>query len=471
LQVEHQIVENKDVSMCLISPFVDLRLKTCGKLFFKRMIEKKTSIIKRLANGAAEKKRFERWIRHKEVTSIRLIDTEKARVKTQVINRHVLGIQDTTEINYQSKNGRAHGLGTVGNGKDIGFLMHPMIAVDASSGEVLGCAEIELWNRTKKADELYSKLPIEEKESYRWIATAESASKVLSEAKCVTFIGDRESDIYEFLDRIPNQNTHLIARVCRDRIIKDSPYKKLYEHLDQTEESGRVRMEIPRDIRKGRKKREALLSIKYSAVTIVKPKKCTDESASKSVKLYVVEAKELDCPSEQEPVHWRLFTTHIVNDFSEAKQIILWYRMRWIIEQVFRTVKSQGINIEESQTELGDNLMKLGILALCAAIQIMQLVSARDGTTELKTQDLFTVDERAFMSALLVKVEGKTQKQQNPHSEDNLAWAAWIIARLGGWHCYTKSEGPPGPIVMGRGLKRFYEMFDGWNLYRDVSTG
>ena len=35
----------------------------------------------------------------------------------------------------------------------------------------------------------------------------------------------------------------------------------------------------------------------------------------------------------------------------------------------------------------------------------------------------------------------------------------------------TKSEGPPRPIVMGPGLKRFYEMFDGWNLYRDLSTG
>ena len=185
----------------------------------------------------------------------------------------------------------------------------------------------------------------------------------------------------------------------------------------------------------------------------------------------VVEAKELDCPIGQDPVHWRIFTTHMVNDFQEAKQTILWYRMRWNIEQVFRTIKSQGLDIEESQVESADNLMKLAVLALCAAIQIMQLVSARDGTTELKTNDLFTADERLFLMALLVKVEGKTVKQQNPHPKENLAWAAWIIARLGGWHCYTKSEGPPGPIVMGRGVKRFYEMFDGWNLYRDLSTG
>jgi len=464
-------MENKDFNMWLVSKFVDLRLKKGGELFFKRMLERKTVIIKRLVNGKAEQKRFERWIGHKEVTPIRLIDTEKARVKELVKDRHILGIQDTTEINYQSNKGRAHGLGTVGNGKDIGFFMHPMIALDANTGSVIGCAEIELWNRTKKADEHYEKLLIEEKESYRWIKTAEGARKVLSEAKRVTFIGDRESDIYEFFDRIPNQNIYLIARVCRDRIIKNSNYKKLYEHLEHTEEAGRIQIELPGDIRKGRLKRTALLSIKHSVIEITRPKKCTDKSASKTIKMYVVEAKELDCPSGQEPVDWRLFTTHSVSDFSEAKQIILWYRMRWTIEQVFRTVKSQGLNIEESQVESGDNLMKLGILALCAALQIMQLISARDGTTELKTSELFSTDERLFMAALSAKVEGKTHKQQNPHSKDNLAWASWIIARLGGWHCYTKSEGPPGPIVMGRGLKRFYEMFDGWNLYRDLSAG
>jgi len=101
----------------------------------------------------------------------------------------------------------------------------------------------------------------------------------------------------------------------------------------------------------------------------------------------------------------------------------------------------------------------------------MQLISARDGKTDLTTHALFTAEQRLCMEVLSSKIEGKTQKQQNPYCKSNLAWASWIIARLGGWHGYTKSEGPPGPIVMGRGLKRFHEMFEGWNLYRDVSTG
>ena len=464
-------MQYKDISMRLISHFVDLRLKKGGELFFQRMLERRTVIIKRLVNNVAEKKRFERWVRHKDVTPIRIINTEKARIKELVKARHILGIQDTTEINYQSNDGRAHGLGTVGNGTDIGFFMHPLIALDAETGAAIGCAEVALWNRTKQADEFYPKLPIEEKESYRWIKTATGARETLSVANCVTFIGDRENDIYEYFDRIPNKNTHLITRVRDNRIIQNSAHKKLYQHLDHADEVGRIRIDIPRDIRIGRKKRTALLSIKYNAIEIAKPKNTSDKSASQSIKMYVVEAKELDCPSGQETIHWRLYTTHIVESCSDAEQIILWYRMRWMIEQVFRTMKSQGLNVEESQIESGNDLMKLALLALFAAIQIIQLVSSRDGTTKLKTNDLFTVDERLFLLALLKKVEGKTQKQQNPHPKDNLAWAAWIIARLGGWHCYTKSEGPPGPIVMGRGLKRFHEMFDGWNLCKDVSAG
>ena len=73
--------------MRMLSPFVDLRLKKNGELFFKRMIERKTVIIKRLVNSVAEKKRFERWIRHKDVTPTRLIDTEKSRLKDLVEGR------------------------------------------------------------------------------------------------------------------------------------------------------------------------------------------------------------------------------------------------------------------------------------------------------------------------------------------------------------------------------------------------
>ena len=63
--------------------------------------------------------------------------------------------------------------------------------------------------------------------------------------------------------------------------------------------------------------------------------------------------------------------------------------------------------------------------------------------------------EKNVLEAILTKVEGKTAKQKNPYPKENLAWATWIIARLGGWQGYRSSKGPPGPICLRRGLQRF----------------
>src|SRR6185503_5272186 len=106
----------------------------------------------------------------------------------------------------------------------------------------------------------------------------------------------------------------------------------------------------------------------YSDLTLKKSTYCTDKEASKTIKIRVVEAKEIDCPKDQESIHWILLTTHQVRNIDEAKQIISWYRGRWNVEQVFRTLKRQGLDIESSQVETAEGLMKLTIMALFAAI-------------------------------------------------------------------------------------------------------
>jgi hypothetical protein len=55
--------------------------------------------------------------------------------------------------------------------------------------------------------------------------------------------------------------------------------------------------------------------------------------------------------------------------------------------------------------------------------------------------------------ALGPTLEGKSERQQNPHPARGLVWAAWIIARLGGWNCYYKL---PGPITFRRGVEQFH---------------
>lgn len=430
------------------------------------MLEHKTVCIRRLAKDRTETVKFERWLRNERVTVGEVVRTEQARTGAIAVGRHVLGIQDTTELNFQKHAGRVHGLGTVGNGKDVGFFMHPMLVLDAETTACLGYAAVHIENRLEGALINRQKLPIEDKESYRWISTAEISKRALSGASCVTFIGDRENDIYEFIARIPDKKTHIITRVRHDRPLEGG--EKMYGFLGKQGEVGRMSITVPGDPRKKREAREAILSVRYGEMEVKKPKHCLDKTAPRTIKIRVVEAQEINTPLGQTPIFWRLLTTHAVSSFEDAHRTIKWYQCRWNVEQVFRTLKKKGFDIESSQVESAQDLMKLAVIALSAAIQIMQMVLARDGTTEQKTEDVFSVDDRVVLAMLLTTLEGKTAKQKNPYPKENLAWATWIIARLGGWQGYRSSEGPPGPITLGRGLERFQGICYGVKLSKNV---
>ncbi len=178
----------------------------------------------------------------------------------------------------------------------------------------------------------------------------------------------------------------------------------------------------------------------------------------------VVDVKEIPetVIKGEKPIHWCLLTTHNVKNQEEALQIVKWYCLRWNIEQLFRTLKKQGLDIESSQVESGEALRKLAILALYAAVQTMQLTLSREGKDQ-RISVIFNKEECNMLSKLQNKLEGKTQSQKNPHSLGKLSWGAWIIARLGGWKGY-RSESPPGPITMLRGLKQFQLLFEGYQL-------
>ena len=96
----------------------------------------------------------------------------------------------------------------------------------------------------------------------------------------------------------------------------------------------------------------------------------------------------------------------------------------------------------------------------------MQLVHARDGRSAQDAAIAFTPAEIDALQALLPTLEGKTALQKNPHPPQSLAWAAWIIAKLGGWDGYPKSK-PPGPITFRHGFQHFRSIARGWAL-RDV---
>jgi hypothetical protein len=434
-----------------------------GALLLQRAVERVTVNLRAAADDRADWVGFSRWLNNANVTVSEIAEHRGEMLSSLVAGLHVLAIQDTTELNYAAHAGRVRGLGATGNGVDPGLFVHPMLAVDADSRALLGLAGMQLWTRTGPASPDYRKQPIEDKESYRWVQGALTAKTVLAAAAMVTVIGDRESDIYEEFDRIPDGHTHLLTRACRDRALVGGG--QLFAIADTW--SIQHAFELKLRAQPGRPARTARVALRFGEVTIKRPGRCSDPAASRQLTLRLVEVKELDPPADG-AIHWRLLTTHVVTSVAQALQIVDWYRERWHIEQLFRTSKSQGLDVESSQVESAEALFKLAAIAMIAATNILQLVLARDGTVERPATDVVAPEQLPMLEVLQSSLEGKTTKQKNPHRKHSIAWLAWIIARLGGWTGYA-SERPPGPITFRRGWHRFEQMAHGWRL-RDVCT-
>src|SRR5262249_15644272 len=180
-----------------------------------------------------------------------------------------------------------------------------------------------------------------------------------------------------------------------------------------------------------------------------------------SVPLQFVEVVEPHPPKGAEPLHWLLLTTHAVANVADAWQIVEWYKQRWLIEQFFRSMKTQGLRIEDSQLETPEALKQLAAIAAKAAAIVIQLVQARNGGEQVGADIAFSADEIEVLDAINKRRYRATKLQSNPHRTRTLAWAAWIIARLGGWTGYA-SHRPPGPITFHNGLAQFQTFAAGY---------
>jgi hypothetical protein len=392
---------------------------------------------------------FWRFVSNPRVSTDKLIEGWSERTREAAVGRHVLAIQDSSDLKFATTEEDRRGLGKVKKGSSYGVVLHAMIGVDADSGALLGLVGGRVWTRQGDVATPHAERPLEEKESERWIATAWQARQVLAGAAMVTLVGDRESDFYANWALSPADNVHLLTRLMNDHaVVKGGTVRKA---LGQLPVAGQAVIELRE--RASRRARTAHLSLRFGSVVLRRPRNIIEKNLPASIPVNVVEVLELHPPNNAEPIHWILMTTHDVSTLEHAWRIVGWYRQRWIIEQFFRTMKQQGLRIEDSQLTTADRLCKMVAIAASAAAIVMQLVQARDGNNAQPASLVFTPHEIKLIALINPQYQGKSARRKNPHPPNSLAWAAWVIAKLGGWHEYEAK--PPGPITFYNGLTHF----------------
>jgi DDE family transposase len=399
--------------------------------------------VRRLGGSRAGEIQLTRFLRNEDVTPQEMLRTAAERTAQRCVGRHVLAIQDTTVLR------------SAGGG---GEYLHVVLAVDAEDGAILGLIDARFLERGQGRRAARKSLPIEEKESFRWLEGADEAASVCAGAACITTISDRESDIFEAFALKP-QETELVVRAAHNRSLEDGG--ALFAAIDACPVVAYAEMELP--AKPGRKARTAKLALRYKAVSLARPKTSLRAGLPKSVTVNLVDVREVDPPRGEKPIHWRLLTTHAVTCAGEAWAVIELYRRRWNIEQLFRTLKTDGFDIEHVDIEDAAPRNCLIAATLIATVCIQQLVHARDGGPGplRPLTDAFDPEDAALLEACCATLEGKTQRQKNPHPKGSLAYAAWVCARLGGWTGYY---GKPGPIVMREGWLEFQSMKRGARL-------
>lgn len=394
----------------------------------------------------------------REVAPAKLLAPHVARTVAACKERRVVAAQDTSEINFERSRHPVAGLGPTGNAGIVGFFIHPLVVVDADEEALLGVAGAQVWTRGAEPTPAHHDIPIEDKESLRWLVGVEMAAERLAPvATQVVVVSDSESDIYCAFARRP-ETVDLVVRSGQDRALAYGG--RLFSAAAEWPVLDTAQVKV-QPKRPGDKGRTASVIIKAGSVILRRPRSAANRGEPPTLTLGLVEVREDGVANGAgKPLLWRLLTTLPVATLEDAQEVVRLYRLRWRIEEVFRLMKSDGFDIENSQLETAGRLLNLAALALAAAARTIQLVDARDGSARPAT-DVIAPEEIDAAAAISATLEGATARQKNPHAKGSLAWLAWIAARLGGWNCYYK---PPGPKTMARGLDRLIDRIAGYRI-------
>jgi hypothetical protein len=433
----------------------DVRVAARGQWLVERIVTTGSVVLRRIGETRAEEIAAHRYLSSPHVSPDGIVEALSARTAEACAGRRIVAVQDTTEIHFKGRCAARRGLGPTSDGESPGFFIHPVIAVDAEDEAVLGLVDAQIWTRAQERVSSRKSRPVEGKESGRWSVGAIVAGERLAAAAGVIVVADREGDIYTHFARRP-AHVDLVVRARHDRALDGggSLYGAVAGWPDGTPRPVRVAPRGPGD-----KGRIAQVIVRAGKVRIARPS-TAEPTDPKALDLGVVEVREPAPPPGAKPLLWRLVTTLPVDTAAAGDEVVRLYRLRWRIEEVFRAMKRDGLGLEDTQVQDAERLFRLSALALGAAVRIVQLVDARDGS-ERPMSDVLDDDLIAAVVVIAKTREGNTAKQKNPHPRGSLAWLAWVVARYGGWNCYYK---PPGPKTMAIGWDRFAATLGGFIL-------
>jgi hypothetical protein len=391
----------------------------------------------------------------------------------------ILLLQDTTEFIYsRAKPGKIGFTKTINGGRYkagqpnvhtlCGVLMHSSLAVSLA-GTPLGLTAVKFWTRTQfkgtwtlKRHVNPTRVPIETKESYRWLENLRQSMALLAAPERCVHVADRESDIYELFCLAQDLRTRFLVRVQTNRLAQPPPDAqkqnvdhRVFAQLDAAPWSGRHHVTV------GNGDETACLQVKFATITTLPP--IGKQKRYSPQILTYIHALELDSRADRQPIDWKLVTNLPVADLAAAIEKLDWYALRWKAE-VFHKVMKSGCRAEETRLQTAERLVKfLALVAVVSWCIFFVTMSARvkpdaPPATVLTAPEINALD-RIDAARARPRLRQRT-----------LADYLLQIAMLGGYLARNRDP-PPGNMVVWRGLTRLHDIAIGIFIGADRRCG
>lgn len=391
------------------------------------------------------------------------IEATIKRCKSQDV---VLALHDSSDCDYDYMD-CLEGFESMHTHVDKGFRIHPIL-VTTEKGTPLGL--LNSFDYTRKIKDTPIKhrnsLPIEEKESYRWLLGYREACKLAEQAPNTTVISiaDRECDIYECFAEAQDPNiTHraeILVRAKHNRSLLE-PTDKTVDKLEKKLIRSPIQYETKITTSQyGKKKRKAHLIIRASEIIFKAPNTCKKKSLA-PVKMNAVLITELEPPKDEEPLCWLLLTTLPIDTIENIKRIITLYSQRWSIEIFFKVLKS-GCKIDSRRFQESDRIENFIAFAMIVAWKVMLITYLPREYPEASCSLLFTEIEWKLIYMRVYENKGSL-----PQEEPTLKEISVLVAMLGG---YQKRKEPPGIQTTWRGFVRVIDMVYGYELTKKIMS-
>lgn len=454
--------------------FNDTRLNRRCQQLVGELAQQPTKSINQACEDAASVKAAYRFVDNRKVIPAQILLPHKQ----QTVDRMephpvVLAVQDTSFTNH-THHPKTKGLGAIGKKSQgqQGMGLHTTLAL-TTSGLPIGILGQQFFTRPigepSHTPQELAKLPIEEKESNKWLEAMRNACALAPKKTNLVHIADREADIYEFMVEAKSLETDFLVRASFDRRLmpatveseaqenagEEAQINKLWAKLETQPIAGYKSVNVePNQTRKGR---TAQVSLRFSQVQLRPPRR-TDRVLP-PLTIYAVLVREEIPPQGQTPIEWLLLTSVEVADLDQALELVQWYEYRWQIETFHKILKS-GCTIEDTRLQTIERLQNYITLMSVVAWRLHFLTYINRTEPEEPCTRVLT---EAEWQALYMRIHKTTRV---PHTPPTVRQAVRWIAQLGGFLA-RKGDGEPGVTVIWRGWHRLQDMAATWDIIKN----